>query len=63
MVADVGNRSDRDDLTGRGRTTPADAADNAIALGDLDQQRACGLGDVRVGGVPDDRRQGAVDVE
>ncbi len=34
-----------------------------IALGDLDQQRARGLGHVRVGGVPDDRRQRAVDVE
>ena len=63
MVADVGDRPDRDDLPGGGRTAPADAADDAVALGDLDQQRARRLGHVRVGGVPDDRRERAVDVE
>ena len=63
MVADVGDGADRDDLARGGRAATAHAADDAIALGDLDQQRARGLGDVRVGGVPDDRRQGAVDVE
>ena len=34
-----------------------------VALGDLDQQRARGLGHVGVGGVADDRRERAVDVE
>ena len=63
MVADVGDRPDRDDLAGGGRAAAADAADDPIALGDLDQQRARRLGDVRVGRVPDDRCEGAVDVE
>ena len=63
VVADVGDRPDRDDLPRGGRAAPADAADDAIALGDLDQQGARGLGHVRVGGMPHDRRQGAVDVK
>ena len=63
VVADVGDRADRDDLTGGGRTAAADTADEPVALGDLDQQRARRLGNMRVGGVPDDRREGAVDVE
>ncbi len=63
VVADVGDRPDRDDLAGGRGAAAAHAADDAVALGDLDQQRARRLGHVRVGGVPDDRRQGAVDVE
>ena len=63
VVADVGDRPDRDDLArGRG-AAPADAADDPVALGDLDQQRARRLGDVGVVGVADDRRERAVDVE
>ncbi len=63
VVADVGDRSDRDDLARGGGTATAHAADDAVALGDLDQQRARRLGNMRIGGVPDDRCQGAVDVE
>ncbi len=63
VVADVGDRPDRDDLARGGGAAAADAADDAVALGDLDQQRARGLGNVRVGGVAHDRRERAVDVE
>ncbi len=63
VVADVRERADRHDLARRGRATPAHAADHAVALGDLDQQGARGLGHVGIGGVAHDRRQRAVDVE
>ena len=36
---------------------------SAVGAGDGDQQLTRGLGHVRVGGVVDDRRQGAVDVQ
>ncbi len=63
MVADVGDTADRDNLTRDGGTPPADAAHEPVASRDLDQQRACRLGDVRVGGMAHDRRERAVDVE
>jgi hypothetical protein len=63
MIADVGDRPDRDDLARDGGAAAADAADDAVALGDLDQERARGLGNVRVGGMAHDRRERAVDVE
>ncbi len=63
VVADVSNRADRDDLAGSGRTAAADTTDDCVALGDLDQQRARRLRNVRVRGVPNDRREGTVDVE
>ena len=45
------------------RLAAADAADDAVALGDRDELRARRLGDVRVVGVADDRRERPVDVE
>ncbi len=63
VVADVGDRPDRDDLPGDRRLAAAHARDAAVAAGDLDQQRARRLGDGRVIGVADDRGQRPVDVE
>jgi hypothetical protein len=63
VVAHVSDRPDRDDLAGDGGAAAADTADQAIAPGDLDQQRARGLGDVGVIGVAHDRGERAVDVE
>jgi len=63
VVAQVRDRADRHDLTGAAGAPAADAAHHAIAARDLDQEAARGLGHVRVGGVPDDRRERAVDVE
>ena len=63
VVADVGDRPDRDDLARGRRAAPAHAAHHPVAARDLDQHRARRLGHVRVGGVPDDRRERAVDVE
>ena len=63
MVADVGDRADRDDLPRRRRPPSAHACHDAVALGDLDQRYASGLGDLGVIGVPDDGRQCAVDVQ
>ncbi len=61
--ADVRERADRHDLPRGGRLPAGDAAHQAVALGELDQQRARGLGDVGVIGVADDRGERAVDVE
>jgi hypothetical protein len=63
VVADVGQRADRDDLASDRCAASADAGDDGVALGDLDQQRARGLGHMSVGGVAHDRRERAVDVE
>ena len=63
MVADVGDRAQRDDPA-RGRRPPAaDAGDQPVALGDRDQRPPRRLGHVGVVGVADDRRERAVDVE
>ena len=63
VTADVGDRADRDDPARDARLAPADASDDAVPPRDLDQEPARGLGDVRVGGVADDRSERAVDVE
>ena len=63
VVADVGDRPDRHDLARGGCAAAADAGDHAVALGDLDQQRARGLGDVGVVGMTHDRGERAVDVQ
>ena len=63
MVADVGDRAERDDPARDLRLAAADAADDRVALGDGDELRARGLGHVRVVGVADDRGERAVDVE
>ena len=63
VVADVGDRSDRDDLAGDTGRATTDAGDDAVALGDRDQQLARLLRDVRVGWMAHDRRKRAVDVE
>ena len=63
VVAHVGDRPDCDDLA-RGRcAAAADAAHEPVALGDLDQERTGGLGNVGVVGVAHDRGKRAVDVE
>jgi hypothetical protein len=63
VVANVGDRPDRDDLAGGGGAAAADATEQPVALGDLDQQRASRLRHVRVVGVAHDRRERAIDVE
>ena len=63
VVADVGDRPERDDPPRDRGLAARHAGDEPVALGDLDQLRPRRLRDVRVIGVADDRRQRAVDVE
>ena len=63
VVADVGDRAQRDDPPrGRG-AAPRHARDQPVALGHGDERHARRLGHVRVVGVAHDRRQHPVDVE
>ena len=63
MGPQIRDRPDRDHRAGFRCPTSADARDDAVAAGDLDQQLARALGHVRIGGVLDDRGERAVDVE
>ena len=61
--SEVGDRPDRDHRPRLRRPPAADARDDAVAPGDRDQQLPRALGHARIGGMLDDRRQRAVDVE
>jgi len=63
VVAHVGDRADGHDLAGGVGAATADAADHLVALGDLYEHAASGLGHVGVDGVAHDRRERPVDVE
>ena len=63
VVAEVGDRAERDDPARRRRAAAAHAGDAAVAPRDWRSADARGLGDLRVVGVADDRRERPVDVE
>jgi hypothetical protein len=63
MVAEVGDRAERDDPAGVGRPAAGDAGDGPVLARDLDQRAPRRLGHVRVVGLGDDRREDAVHVE
>jgi hypothetical protein len=63
VVAQVGDRPERDDPPRHRRLPAADARHAAVAAGDADEDGARGLGHLRVVGVADDRRERPVDVE
>ena len=61
--AQIRDRPDRDHRPRLRGAPPADARDDPVAAGHLDQQLPGPLGDVRVGCVLDDRGERAVDIE
>jgi hypothetical protein len=63
VVAEVGDRAERDDPPGHERPPAAHARDAAVGLGDPDEDGAGGLRDLRVVGMAHDRRERPVDVE
>ena len=63
MVAYIGNRPNCHYLTGGERSPAAYTAHQAVTLGDLYEQRTCGLGYVGICGMTDDGRECAVYVE